>query len=516
MNKRRRIAILGLGWLGEPLANALVKEQYEVNGSTTSIEKLYQLAKNPYYSTRLVVNPEGIEGDWQTFIAEVDVLVINFPPKRIDDIESIFPAQVQQIIAQTPPSVRVVFVSSTSVYGDLEGLVTEKQVCEPTKASGKALIQAEALLKNHFSDNLTVLRLAGLIGPQRHPGRFLAGKRQLKQADAVVNLIHQEDCIFLIKEIIAQDAFGKIINGCADEHPTRRSYYTKAAEALNLDAPVFGEEGETSSKIVDNTYSKELLGINYEYASPEQIFDQEKLPVVSIAGVGPGDIGLLTVKAYQSIKEAEVLLYDNLVSEEIMALNQTGEKIYVGRKYGDVTPQMTRQDAINNLILTNYKQGKKVVRLKSGDPYIYGRAAEEAIFLKEHEIVFEMIPGITSALAAANKFNIPVTQRKQSNAVLFCTGHLAEDSLDQLNSAAQLLREGNSVALYMASKKIHDITEKLIDLTGNPDIPVCAISSVSTPRESMLTSTLGQVEFEIEKQALPLPVVFLIGHNPIT
>ena len=123
------------------------------------------------------------------------------------------------------------------------------------------------------------------------------------------------------------------------------------------------------------------MNFTYKYDSPLQILE-DKIGKISIVGAGPGNLKLLTIEAFELIKDADVILHDNLVSQEILAINTNAECVYVGRKYGDQTNQEERQNTINKLLVQHYQEGKKVVRLKSGDPYVYGRAAEEAHYLK--------------------------------------------------------------------------------------------------------------------------------------
>lgn len=511
-----RIAILGLGWLGKALAIQLNRKGFKIKGSTTSTEKLEQLSKHPFYVGKIKTEENTIIGDWETFIEEVSILIINFPPKRIDNIETIYPAQIQQIIKRTPKTVKVIFVSSTSVYGTSEVPFVETEITSPIKASGKAVLKAEQLLRSHFGDQLTILRLAGLIGPDRHPGKFLASKKKLNNPLVPVNLIHREDCIGLIETIINKGCFGELINGCASEHPIRKTYYEKAAKLLNLEPPNFEiPEQNLAVKIIDNSKSKMLLGYHYVYDNPEYIFTKNKTGELSIVGAGPGDEKLLTRLAFEKLEAAEVILHDNLVSDAILNSNIEAEKIYVGRKYGDKSNQKERQDTINQLLLKHYKLGKRVVRLKSGDPYVYGRAAEEARFLKQHNTSFKVIPGISAALAAANNCNIPVTERGKSNALLICTAHTADYSLEQLKGIGALLKEGNTLALYMGYKSLHKIIPKLMEVCKNPNIPVNAISNVSRENEVLLTSTLGKIEEDIISNPLEMPVVFIIGVEAI-
>ncbi len=237
---------------------------------------------------------------------------------------------------------------------------------------------------------------------------------------------------------------------------------------------------------------------------------------IAIIGAGPGDPDLLTVKAHKLIVAADIVLHDNLVSEGILSLNTVGEKIYVGRKFGDTDNQMDRQQRINELLYENYLQGKKVVRLKSGDPYIYGRAAEEARFLTAKKAEFNVVPGISAAIAAANICNIPITERNQSNAMLICTAHTADYSFEQLNGIAHMLKAGNTISIYMGLKSLHKIVPKLLEVCNDKTIPVNAISNVSREQQTMVTGNLGNIEEKVLHANLQMPVVFIIGATPIT
>ena len=515
MIHKQHISIVGLGWLGLPLALQLQKKGYTINGSTTSLNQLHTLAKHSFQTCRIKVEADTIIGDWEAFIDETDTLIINFPPKRIDDIETIHPSQIAQIITHTPKTTKVIFVSSTSVYQNTNELIDETVTCLPEKASGHALVKAEELLQQHFGSNLTILRLSGLIGPKRHPGRFLAKKRELKNPNIPINLIHQKDAIGLIEAILEQNCFGKIINGCADVHPKRKDFYENAAIKLNLPAPIFGSSKETYYKIVDNSKSKSLLNYEYQFSNPEWIYTKEHLPEISIVGAGPGNKNLLTLKAFNAIENAEIILHDNLISSEILEINTHAERIYVGRKFGDKEDQETRQNNINTLMKSHCEQGNKVVRIKSGDPYIYGRAAEEARFLKKNKLPFTVVPGISAALAAASAVNIPITERRQSNAILICTAHTADYSTEQLKGIAEMLKVGNTLALYMGLKSLDKLIPKLMETCKKPNIPINAISNVSRENEVLLSSTLENIQDDIKKQPLQMPVVFLIGAKPI-
>mgnify|MGYP001791292552 CR=1 FL=1 len=236
---------------------------------------------------------------------------------------------------------------------------------------------------------------------------------------------------------------------------------------------------------------------------------------IAIIGAGPGDPELLTVKAHKLIIDADVILHDNLVSQSILSLNTLAEKIYVGRKFGDTNNQKDRQLRINELLYENYNQHKKVVRLKSGDPYIYGRAAEEARFLTAKKAEFIVVPGISAAIAAANICNIPITERNHSNAMLICTAHTADYSFEQLNGIAHMLKAGNTISIYMGLKSLHKIVPKLVEVCKDTTIPVNAISNVSREQQAIVTGNLGNIEKKVMDADLQMPVVFIIGATPI-
>ena len=515
MNNLERVAILGLGWLGLPLAKHLRSVGYPIAGSVGSMQKLIQLNNQPFNTYRIKITPDEVNGDWEAFIYGAKVLIITLPPGRTEGIENSYQKQISQITKNCPKELKVIFTSTTGVYPNTGGIVNEQMEAAPEKPSGKAVKAAEDRLKVHFGSNLTVLRLAGLIGEDRHPGRFLAGKRELKNALVPVNLVHREDCIRAIEQVIKQNCYGEILNVCADKHPIRKDYYQKAAEILKLQPPVFKESNAQEFKIVDNTRSKEKLNFRYLYADPEDLFTTKHPGKLSIVGAGPGDSQLLTLKALQCIKEAEVILYDNLVSEEILKINPQAEHCYVGRKYADQSNQKDRQESINKQLHFHFSQGKKVVRLKSGDPYIYGRAAEEARYLSAHKIPFEVIPGISAALAAANINNIPVTERHRSNALMICTAHTADYSFEQLNGIAALLKAGNTLAVYMGLKSLDKLIPKLIEVCGDDNIPINAFSNVSRNNERIVSSTLRKIRQDVIESKLPMPVVFIVGAKPI-
>lgn len=271
MKKNKTISILGCGWLGLPLAKHFIAQGHKVKGSTTTAAKLELLEKENIAPYLVNISDKAIEGDLQGLIAEADIFIINFPPKRIPNIEEVHPRQIDRIIEQVPAPQKVIFIGSTSVYQNTNGVVTEEMALHPDKASGIALVEAEERLQAYFGDRLSILRLAGLVGYERLPGRFLANKKDVKNGDAPINVIHQDDCIGLLEQLIEQEKWGEIYNGCADEHPLRKEYYTRAAEKIGLEPPRFAEGEPTAYKIVSNEKSKKALGYTYKFPDPVQM-----------------------------------------------------------------------------------------------------------------------------------------------------------------------------------------------------------------------------------------------------
>ena len=204
----------------------------------------------------------------KNFLKESEIIVINFPPKRVPNIEEIYRNQIQQILPYIDNFKKVLFVSSTSVYQNTNDWVTESVENKPEKESGKAVLAVEQILQSHIKENLTILRLSGLIGYDRVPGRFLANKKEVINGSAPINVIHQDDCIGLIDAIIRKEVWGTILNGCADEHPMRETFYTLAAEKEGLVPPQFKKSTTIKFKKVSNTKSKSVLNYIYKYPDP--------------------------------------------------------------------------------------------------------------------------------------------------------------------------------------------------------------------------------------------------------
>ncbi|MBB2148431.1 SDR family oxidoreductase [Pedobacter gandavensis] len=239
--KKQTISILGCGWYGLALAKRLVAEGYTVKGSSTSPEKMEILSSLGILPYLLNFQEEETANDPDFF--KTDILVIAIPPKRSSAEQSTFLGKVQKIaaLAQEQQIPQVIFISSTAVYGECNSEITASSTPMPDTASGKAMLETEQFLAS-LSFNTTILRFAGLIGPGRNPGRFFAGKQDIPNGQAPVNLLHQEDCVAFTLSLIEQAAFGVIYNVCSPDHPSRQAFYVKAAEQSKLPLPSFIDE----------------------------------------------------------------------------------------------------------------------------------------------------------------------------------------------------------------------------------------------------------------------------------
>lgn len=264
----KRISILGVGWLGFPLAKKLIENGYLVKGSVTSRSKLKKMKEAGIKPYRLVLEPKRVQLKYPDFF-DTDLVIVAIPPRRTEYVETIFPAQVKQLTAmlEVHKVPRVLFISSTSVYNELDGIVLEDDVLLPEKSSGKALVLAENVLTQNKNFQTTVLRFGGLIGADRNPARFLSRKQKAVSGSKPVNLIHLDDCLQIIQKIIDEQVWGETFNACCPVHPTRQDFYEKASTVSGLAAPEFNDE-KSPFKIVDSSKLIHMLNYNFKFRSP--------------------------------------------------------------------------------------------------------------------------------------------------------------------------------------------------------------------------------------------------------
>ncbi|HEY1728648.1 MAG TPA: uroporphyrinogen-III C-methyltransferase [Candidatus Baltobacteraceae bacterium] len=230
---------------------------------------------------------------------------------------------------------------------------------------------------------------------------------------------------------------------------------------------------------------------------------------VFLVGAGPGDPGLLTIKGKRAIESADVLVYDYLAAEPIVALAPPDcERIYVGKK---ARAHTFEQEEINTLLIRLAREGKNVVRLKGGDPLVFGRGGEEAQELHAAGIAFEIVPGVTSGIAAAAYAGIPVTHRDHNTAVTFVTGH--EDAVKQLSTLdwSKLAAPNHTLVLYMAMGNLASIAAELVRNGLNPSTPIAIVREGTKPSQQTLVATLGTIASEIEHVPIAPPAIAIVG-----
>jgi len=231
--------------------------------------------------------------------------------------------------------------------------------------------------------------------------------------------------------------------------------------------------------------------------------------IVFLVGAGPGDPDLITVKAFMILKKADVIVYDRLVSKELLeTLPNSAEKIYVG-KHSSNHP--IPQSQIVEMLVRNAKQGKKVVRLKGGDPFLFGRGGEEAEYLKKEGVKFEVIPGISSALAAPAYFGIPVTHRYHSSSVAIVTGHEDPDKKHSRINWEKLATVTDTIVVLMGIKRLNEITDSLIKGGLDQKTPAAIIEWGTTKQQRITEGLLNNLHKKASSAGVKPPAVIVIG-----
>lgn len=231
--------------------------------------------------------------------------------------------------------------------------------------------------------------------------------------------------------------------------------------------------------------------------------------IVYLVGAGPGDAGLLTVRGAELLGRADVVVYDALVNNELLQLAAQGAEIIYGGKR--LTEKRLPQKELNNLLVSKAKAGKCVVRLKGGDPYTFGRGGEEASELAEAGIPFEVVPGVSSAVAAANYAGIPLTHRDYCSGYMVVTGHDTSGKENQEVDWSQIARHPDTKVIMMGTKQIRSIAEKLMHHGTPADTPVAMIQWGTTGRQKSIDGTLSTIADIAVKQEIAPPTVIIVG-----
>lgn len=269
------ISILGCGWLGLPLAEKLRDNGHSIKGSTTSQDKMELLNGKDISPYLLKLTPHIECEDCRNFF-DADLLVLNIPPGiRQGNSEKYHLQQIQSVIEMVEESSinRLIFVSSTSVYPETGDVVSEEDVKsgQASSASGEALIKAEKMLLKQDSFDAVVIRFGGLYGYDRHPVKYMAGRKNIPGGNAPVNLIHRDDCVRIIEQIIQKDIRNEIFNGVSDGHPPKSLYYPMIAGEMELEPPTFSDDETSNYKVVSNRKLKDILHYKFIHPNPMDI-----------------------------------------------------------------------------------------------------------------------------------------------------------------------------------------------------------------------------------------------------
>ena len=230
---------------------------------------------------------------------------------------------------------------------------------------------------------------------------------------------------------------------------------------------------------------------------------------VFIVGAGPGDPKLITLKAVEAIKSSDVVLYDRLVSKKIVAMiPKHAEKLYVGRDVGD---DYKHQDTTNVMMVKFAKKNKNVVRLKGGDPFIFGRGGEEAEFLKKHNVKYEIIPGITSGMGSAVYSGIPLTHRNYASSVVFVTGHEDAKKKEGAVDWKRLAKAVDTIVIMMGLSRLEIISKKLISGGLDKNTPVAVIQNGTTDEHKMIKGTLSNISKKVKEAKVKPPTIIIVG-----
>lgn len=230
---------------------------------------------------------------------------------------------------------------------------------------------------------------------------------------------------------------------------------------------------------------------------------------VYICGAGPGDRDLLTIKAAKLLSECDVILYDRLVNKGILNMTSSySKKVYVGRESGDPT---TNQMITNELMLKYANDGKKILRLKGGDPFIFGRGGEEAEFLSSKNIRYEIVPGISSLNGAAVYAGIPLTHRDYSSSVVILTGH---ESIEKKKSSIKwdsIAKAADTIVIFMGLEQLNHITRKMIGAGVNKRSDIAVIENATSNKQRVIIGNLGNIERKVKQKKIQSPAIIIIG-----
>ncbi|PSU35151.1 NAD-dependent epimerase/dehydratase family protein [Photobacterium lutimaris] len=266
-----KISICGCGWFGLPLAKHFVQLGIETWGSKQDTEKAQALAESGIHGVALTLplsleDPAALAPQIKQFF-NTDLLVINVPPGRGKDAAEELIAKIKRLsdTAKALGCRKVVFISTTAVYGTCKGVIKETTEPRPNTLSGKAHLAIEKYLLAEWGSKALVVRFSGLIGPNRHPVRFLSGRQGIENGMDRVNLIHLDDCITAISQLLNHWPQQQVLHLASAQHPTREEYYCKMAQLAGLPLPVFTDSIDQNTKVIDAAQTCQWLSMNNDH-----------------------------------------------------------------------------------------------------------------------------------------------------------------------------------------------------------------------------------------------------------
>ena len=270
-----KISILGTGWLGLPLGEYLLNKGHEIKGSVTSQHKLDTLKAKGIepFLLNLTPQPEP-EGTIQRFL-DSDVLIIAIPPSRkSNDMDTFHAAQMKELVKYMLEGEirKTIYISSTSVYPEQNREVRESDEIKPEVSVHNSIVLAEKVLRQTGPLDTTVLRVGGLMGYNRIPGKYFAGKKGLKNGNSPVNFVHRDDVIGVIEQIIVQEKWNRVFNVVAPEHPLRKDLYPETASAFGFEPPTFDDSEPAPYKIVNTEKLDMEIGYKFKYPNPSTFY----------------------------------------------------------------------------------------------------------------------------------------------------------------------------------------------------------------------------------------------------
>ena len=412
----------------------------------------------------------------------------------------------------------IIDVISPEVMPELAALVEQVNgQCE------QKVFDPESLTKNYFcvvaaTDSLEInQRVADLSRDLNIPVNVVNNRRQcdfifpsIVDREPVTVAVSNSGSSPVLSRLLKQqldqfipDAYGVLsefvgenrqqVNQCIADARTRIEFWEHVLQGPIAEAIFSGKKREAQALL--QTALK----------SPEQFNRQGE---VYLIGAGPGDPDLLTLRAFRLLQQSDVVLYDRLVSDEVMALvPERTERIYVGKRRAEHT---VPQASINQLLVDHARQGKRVARLKGGDPFIFGRGGEEIEELAEAKIPFQVVPGITAANGCSAYAGIPLTHRDYAQSVQFVTGQLKDGSIDI--NWPELIRNDKTLVFYMGLNSLPLICKSLVAHGMDETMPAALVEKGTTIHQRVLVSNLSTMPDRLNQQAVSSPSLFIVGN----